>query len=49
MKESKEFLNLPVITTKEGNIIATTMKFLLNADEKKAVAVTVKSNKYYTA
>lgn len=47
MKESKEFLNLPVITTKEGNEIAMTTGFLLNADQRKAVAIAVKDDEYY--
>lgn len=49
IKESKEFLNLPVITTEEGNEIATTVNFLINANEKKVVAITVKDSEYYKA
>ena len=47
IRKSKDFLNLPIISCHEGITIGTTVKFLINATEKKVSSIIVSDDEYY--
>lgn len=47
IRKSKDFLNLPIISCHEGITVGTTVKFLINATEKKVSSIIVSDDEYY--
>lgn len=47
IRKSKDFLNLPIISCSEGITVGTTVKFLINATEKKVSSIIVSDDEYY--
>lgn len=47
IRKSKDFLNLPIISYHEGITVGTTVKFLINATEKKVSSIIVSDDEYY--
>lgn len=47
IRKSKYFLNLPIISCHEGITVGTTVKFLINATEKKVSSIIVSDDEYY--
>lgn len=47
IRKSKDFLNLPIISCNEGITVGTTVKFLINATEKKVSSIIVSDDEYY--
>ena len=47
IRKSKQFLNLPIITCNEGITVGKTVKFLINATEKKVSSIIVNDEEYY--
>lgn len=47
IRKSKDFLNLPIISCSEGITVGTTIKFLINATEKKVSSIIVSDDEYY--
>lgn len=48
MKQSKEFLNLPVMSMTEGKSVGITQAFVIDANTRKAVDLIVKTKDWYT-
>lgn len=47
IRKSKQFLNLPIITCNEGITVGKTVKFLINATDKKVSSIIVNDDEYY--